>query len=83
MLNISGFRDLKEYASFPNKDYPFRIFPLGKNNQYIQTIYHKKNKSVIDKIIVKFKLFADKVLFGIFKLYHLSPSFIIVAKTKS
>jgi SAM-dependent methyltransferase len=84
LLKTYGFVDIEKYAVFPNHKYPLKIIPLNKLDECsfepVQYIY--RNGS-LRRISTRVKRIVYRILFNKFKLFGLSPSFIITARKVS
>jgi len=84
LLKTNGFVDIEKYAVFPDHKYPLKIIPLSKLDECsfepVQYIYREGGLS---RISAGIKRRVDRLIFNKFKLFDLSPSFIITARKAS
>lgn len=85
LLNDVGFKNIKTYAVFPNHEFPLKILPLFKNvNINYSPVYEQVSKrTFLERVIGRMQRYFDLIIFKKLKLFHLSPSFIFVAKPSS
>tara|TARA_Y100000816_G_scaffold292629_1_gene289316 strand:- start:13188 stop:14003 length:816 start_codon:yes stop_codon:yes gene_type:complete len=85
LLHDVGFKNIKTYAVFPNHEFPLKILPLFKNvNINYSPVYEQVSKrTFLERVIGRMKRYSDLIIFKKLKLFHLSPSFIFVAKPSS
>ncbi len=84
LLKANGFVDVEKYAVFPDHKNPLKIIPLSKLDECslvpAQDIYREGSLS---RISARVKRRVGRLIFNKFKLFELSPSFIITAKKAS
>ncbi len=80
LLIEEHFKMVNTYIAFPNKDFPNKIFLFSEIKKYKSDYYILEKNTILLKFMRKIKLYIDKVIFDIFKLSKLSPSFITIAK---
>ncbi len=81
ILISSGFSKIDIFASFPDNIEPERIIPVNKKNftDFKASYNYRLGKSVTGRMFNKVNVIVDNIIFKYLKLYHLSPSFIIIA----
>ena len=84
LLKINGFVDIEKYAVFPNHKYPLRIIPMNKLDECsFEPVQHPHRRGSLSRIYDGAKRRVDRLIFKNFKLFGLSPSFIITARKAS
>ena len=84
LLKINGFVDIEKYAAFPDHKYPLKIIPLSKLDECsYEPVQHLYGEGSLRRISAGIKRRVDRLVFNKFKLFDLSPSFIITAKKAS
>ncbi len=82
ILKKAGFSEITAYGVFPNYRYPKVIVPVhSKSRIDLENIYKPLNSKNFLKIYFhRIRRFLDFIIYEKFKLFSLSPSFIIIAK---
>ncbi len=84
LLKANGFVDIEKYAVFPNHKYPLRIIPMSKLDECsFEPAQHPHRGGSLRRIYDGVKRRVDRLFFNKFKLFGLSPSFIITARKAS
>jgi len=84
LLKTNGFVDIEKYAAFPDHNYPLKIIPLSKLNECsFEPVFYTSREGSLRRISAGVKRRVDRLIFKKFKLFGLSPSFIITAKKAS
>ena len=84
MLKTNGFVDIEKYAVFPDHKYPLKIIPLSKLDECsFEPVLHTSREGSLSRISAGVKRRVGRVIFNRFKLFDLSPSFIITARKAS
>ena len=84
LLKANGFVDIEKYAVFPNHKRPLKIIPLSKLDEcsFAPVLYTSREGS-LSRISAGVKRRVNRLIFKKFKLFDLSPSFIITARKAS
>jgi hypothetical protein len=81
LLKANGFIDIEKYAVFPNHVHPLKIIPLSKLDECsYEPVQHLYGEGSLRRISAGIKRRVDRIVFRKFKLFGLSPSFIITAR---
>ena len=84
LLKTYGLVDIEKYAVFPNHKYPLKIIPLNKLDECsFEPVQYLYRNGSLRRISARVKRIVDRILFNKFKLFGLSPSFIITARKVS
>jgi len=84
LLKVNGFTDIEKYAVFPDHKYPLKIIPLSKLDECsFEPVQYLYREGRLSRIFTGIKRRVDRVIFNKFKLFALSPSFIITARKAS
>jgi hypothetical protein len=84
LLKTNGFIDIEKYAVFPGHKNPLKIIPLSKLDEYsFEPVQYIHRKGSLRRISAGVKGRVDSLIFKNFKLFGLSPSFIITARKAS
>jgi hypothetical protein len=84
LLKENGFVDIEKYAVFPDHKYPLKIIPLSKLDECsFEPVQYISMEGSLRRISVAVKRRVDRLIFKNFKLFGLSPSFIITARKAS
>ena len=84
LLKANGFVDIEKYSVFPDHKYPLKIIPLSKLDECsIEPVQHLSREGGLSRISAGVKRRVDRLIFNKFKLFSLSPSFIITARKAS
>ena len=84
LLKTNGFVDIEKYAVFPDHKYPLKIIPLSKLDEYsFEPVLYTSREGRLSRISAGVKRRVDRLIFKKFKLFGLSPSFIITARKVS
>ena len=84
LLKANGFIDIEKYAVFPDHKYPLKIIPLSKLDECsFEPVQYAYRKGSLRRISAGVKRRVDRIIFKNFKLFGLSPSFIITARKAS
>jgi len=84
LLKTNGFVDIEKYAVFPDHKYPLKIIPLSKLDECsFEPVLHTSREGSLSRISAGVKRRVGRVIFNRFKLFDLSPSFIITARKAS
>jgi len=84
LLKANGFVDIEKYAVFPNHKRPLKIIPLSKLDEcsFAPVLYTSREGS-LSRISAGVKRRVGRLIFKKFKVFDLSPSFIITARKAS
>jgi len=81
LLKANGFIDIEKYAVFPDHKYPLKIIPLSKLDECsFEPVQYISREGSLRRISAGVKRRVDRLIFKNFKLFGLSPSFIITAR---
>ena len=84
LLKANGFIDIEKYAVFPDHKYPLKIIPLSKLDECsFEPVLYASREGSLSRICAGVKRRVDRLIFKNFKLFGLSPSFIITARKAS
>jgi len=84
LLKSNGFVDIEKYAVFPDHKCPLKIIPLRKLYECsYEPVQHLYGEGSLKRISAGVKRRVDRLIFKNFKLFDLSPSFIITARKSS
>ena len=84
LLKANGFTDIEKYAVFPDHKCPLKIIPLSKLDECsYEPVQHLYGEGSLKRISAGVKRRVDRLIFKNFKLFGLSPSFIITARKAS
>ena len=84
LLKINGFVGIEKYAVFPGHTYPLKIIPLSKlDESSFEPVLYTSRAGSLSRISAGVKRRVDRLIFKKFKLFDLSPSFIITARKAS
>ena len=84
LLRTNGFVDIEIYAVFPDLKYPLKIIPMSKLDECsFEPVQYISREGGLRRISAGVKRRADRLIFKNFKLFGLSPSFIITARKAS
>jgi SAM-dependent methyltransferase len=84
LLKANGFTDIEKHAVFPDHKYPLKIIPLSKLGECsFEPVQYQYREGSLRRISAGIKRRVDMLIFNKFKLFELSPSFIITAKKAS
>ena len=84
LLKANGFIDIEKYAVFPDHKYPLKIIPLSKLDECsFEPVLYISREGSLSRISAGVKRRVDRIIFKKFKLFYLSPSFIITARKVS
>jgi len=84
LLKTNGFVDIEKYAVFPDHKYPLKIIPLSKLDECsFEPVLYASREGSLSRIFAGVKRRVDRLIFKKFKLFDLSPSFIIIARKVS
>jgi len=84
LLKANGFIDIEKYAVFPDHKYPLKIIPLSKLDECsFEPVLYASREGSLSRICAGVKRRVDRLIFKNFKLFSLSPSFIIIARKAS
>jgi|TARA_B100000315_G_scaffold51676_1_gene46105 hypothetical protein len=84
LLKTNGFVDVEKYAVFPDHKYPLKIIPLSKLDKCsFEPVQYISRDGRLSRISAGIKRRVDRVIFNKFKIFSLSPSFIITARKAS
>ena len=84
LLKANGFVDIEKYAVFPDHKYPLKIIPLSKlDGCSFEPVEYLYKEGRLRRISAGIKRRVDGIVFNKFKLFGLSPSFIITARKAS
>jgi len=84
LLKANGFIDIEKYAVFPDHKCPLKIIPLSKLDECsYEPVQHLYGEGSLSRISAGVKRRVDRIVFKKFKLFGLSPSFIITARKAS
>ena len=84
LLKANGFTDIEKYAVFPDHKYPLKIIPLSKLDECsFEPVQYISREGGLRRISAGVKRRVDRLIFKNFKLFGLSPSFIITARKAS
>ena len=84
LLKANGFVDIERYAVFPDHKYPLKIIPLSKLDECsFEPVLYTSREGSLSRISAGVKRRVNRLIFKKFKLFDLSPSFIITAKKAS
>jgi len=84
LLKANGFIDIEKYAVFPDHKYPLKIIPLSKLDECsFEPVQYISREGSLRRISAGIKRRVDRLVFNKFKLFDLSPSFIITARKAS
>jgi len=77
------FKITNKYYVYPNLDEPIRIIPSDISNKNYTPIISGSKKSIKNRIFNKLRFYAQIIIYSKLKLFNLSPSFVVVAKSKN
>ena len=81
LLKTNGFVDIEKYAVFPDHKYPLKIIPMSKLGECsFGPVEYLCREDRLERISAGIKRRVDRLILNKFKLFDLSPSFIITAK---
>jgi len=84
LLKTNGFVDIEKYAVFPDHKCPLKIIPLSKLDECsFEPVLYTSRVGSLSRISAGVKRRVDRLIFKKFKLFDLSPSFIITARKAS
>jgi SAM-dependent methyltransferase len=84
LLKANSFVDIEKYAVFPDHKCPLKIIPLSKLDECsYEPVQHLYGEGSLSRISAGVKRRVDRIIFKKFKLFGLSPSFIIMARKAS
>jgi SAM-dependent methyltransferase len=84
LLKTNGFVNIEKYAVFPDHKYPLKIIPLSKLDECsFEPVLYASREGSLSRICAGVKRRVDRLIFKNFKLFGLSPSFIITARKAS
>mgnify|MGYP001441137366 CR=1 FL=1 len=84
LLKTNGFVDIEKYAVFPDHKYPLKIIPMSKLDECsFEPVQYISREGSLSRISAGVKRRVDRLIFKNFKLFGLSPSFIITARKAS
>jgi len=84
LLKANGFVDIEKYAVFPDHKYPLKIIPMSKLDECsFEPVQYISREGSLSRISAGVKRRVDRLIFKNFKLFGLSPSFIITARKAS
>ena len=84
LLKSNGFVDIEKYAVFPDHKCPLKIIPLSKLDECsYEPVQHLYGEGSLKRISAGVKRRVDRLIFNKFKVFDLSPSFIITARKAS
>jgi len=84
LLKSNGFVDIEKYAVFPDHKCPLKIIPLSKLDECsYEPVQHLYGEGSLSRISAGVKRRVARIIFNKFKIFALSPSFIITAKKTS
>jgi hypothetical protein len=84
LLKSNGFVDIEKYAVFPDHKCPLKIIPLSKLDECsYEPVQHLYREGSLSRISAGVKRRVGRLIFMKFKLFDLSPSFIITARKAS
>jgi len=84
LLKANGFVDIERYAVFPDHKYPLKIIPLSKLDECsFEPVLYTSREGSLSRISAGVKRRVNRLILKKFKLFALSPSFIITAKKAS
>ena len=81
-LKSHKYKITNKYYVYPNLDEPIRIIPSDITNQNYKPIISGSKKSIKNRIYNKIRYHVQNIIYSKLKLFNLSPSFVVVAKSK-